>query len=138
MSVGTNIGDRPGNIRKALQLLKKEGIKIDKVSRIIQTKPVGGPPQPKFLNAAISASTDFSPRVLLRKIKKIEKLMGRRKSVRFGPRIIDLDILIFDNLKLKSRDLIIPHPRMWERKFVLKPLRTLLPESEFQALKKLF
>ncbi len=126
IGIGSNIGDRKENIKKAIKLLGKEGCKIEKISKIIETVPVGGPPQPKFLNAAIKIKTDLSPPRLLNKLKKIEKVMGRKRTVRWGPRIIDLDILLYDKLTLKTKKLTIPHPRMWQREFVLKPLSSLV------------
>lgn len=137
LGLGSNIGDRKSNIEKAIELLKDEGIEIIKLSKIIETKPQGGPPQPKFLNAAASIRTQLRPRALLISLKKIEKKMGRAKGVRFGPRIIDLDILFYGDLRLKTRQLEIPHPRIWERQFVLKPLRSLVPASKLKKIKEI-
>ncbi len=135
LSLGSNIGDRKSNIKKAIKLLKDEGIKIGRLSKIIETKPQGGPPQPKFLNAAISIRTELPPRGLLKTLKIIEKMMGRSKGVRFGPRVIDLDILLYGDLKLKSKQLEIPHPRMWERQFVLGPLYSLISPAKLKKFK---
>lgn len=135
LGIGTNIGRRQANIKKALTLLRQEGIGIEKVSKIIETDPIGGPPQPKYLNAVVSVNTCLSPRQLLKKIKKIENDMGRIKTARLGPRIIDLDILLYSNLVLESKDLTIPHPRMWERDFVLGPLSSLISLSSLKDLK---
>jgi 2-amino-4-hydroxy-6-hydroxymethyldihydropteridine diphosphokinase len=135
LSLGSNIGDRKSNIKKAIELLKDEGIKIGRLSKIIETKPQGGPPQPKFLNAVISIRTELPPRGLLKTIKRIEKKMGRFKGVRFGPRVIDLDILLYGDLKLKSKQLEIPHPRMWERQFVLRPLYSLISPSKLKKIR---
>ncbi len=127
LAVGSNLGNRRNNIKKALDYLAKtKGIKIEKTSRIYETEPVGGPPQDKFLNAAIKIKTSLSPQLLLNNIKKIEKDLGRRKSVRWGPRQIDLDILLYANKIIKRKNLVIPHPRMFEREFVLKPLREII------------
>ncbi|MEW6008123.1 MAG: 2-amino-4-hydroxy-6-hydroxymethyldihydropteridine diphosphokinase [Candidatus Omnitrophota bacterium] len=134
LGVGSNIGNRLDNIKNAINLLKQAGVKIEKISKIIKTRPVGGPPQSDFLNAAIKAKTDLSPLSLLKALKKIEKDLGRRRTVRFGPRIIDLDILIYDNLKLKTKKLTIPHPRMWQRDFVLKPLSCLVSLNKLKGL----
>jgi 2-amino-4-hydroxy-6-hydroxymethyldihydropteridine diphosphokinase len=138
LGIGSNIGNREKNIRSALDLLNKQGILVKKVSKIIRTKPIGGPSQGYFLNAAARIKTNFSPFILLKKLKNIEKVMGRTRGIRFGPRIIDLDILVYDNLKLKSKKLIIPHPRMWQREFVLKPLRSITTAREFNQLEKHF
>jgi 2-amino-4-hydroxy-6-hydroxymethyldihydropteridine diphosphokinase len=127
LGVGSNLGNRRKNIKKALDYLSKtKGIKIEKSSRIYETEPVGGPPQGKFLNAAIKIKTSLSPAILLKALKKIEKDLGRKKTVRFGPRQIDLDILFYANKIIKTRNLVIPHPRMFEREFVLKPLREII------------
>ena len=137
LSLGSNIGDRKGNIKKAVKLLRKEGVKIARLSKIIETEPQGGPPQPKFLNAAISIRTELRPRELLKTIKTIEKKMGRTRGVRFGPRLIDLDILLYDDLRFKSKELEIPHPRMWERQFVLKPLGSLISKSRLKKFREI-
>jgi len=127
LGIGSNLGNRRNNIKKALDYLAKtKGIKIEKASRIYETEPVGGPAQGKFLNAAIKIKTSLAPQLLLKSIKKIEKDLGRRKTVRFGPREIDLDILLYGNKVIKRRNLAIPHPRMFEREFVLKPLREII------------
>jgi len=127
LGVGSNLGNRRENIKKALNYLNKtKGIKIDKISRIYETKPLGGPAQGKFLNAAIKIKTSLTPQLLLENIKKIEKDLGRKSTVRFGPREIDLDILFYGDKIIKRRGLVIPHPRMFEREFVLKPLREII------------
>jgi 2-amino-4-hydroxy-6-hydroxymethyldihydropteridine diphosphokinase len=125
--MGSNLGNRRGNIKKALDYLgKTKGIKIKKCSPIYETEPMGGPPQDKFLNAAIKIKTSFSPHSLLRILKKIEKVMGRKSTVRFGPRVIDLDILLYADKIINRKDLVIPHPRMFAREFVLRPLREII------------
>ncbi|MDD5432919.1 MAG: 2-amino-4-hydroxy-6-hydroxymethyldihydropteridine diphosphokinase [Candidatus Omnitrophica bacterium] len=124
LGVGTNLGNKRKNINlsiKKINALKET--KVLKVSKLIETKPVGGPvSQGKFLNAAIKIKTKFPPAILLQKLKIIEIELGRKKTVRWGPRVIDLDILLYDDLVLNSKELCIPHPRMLEREFVLKPL----------------
>jgi len=127
LGIGSNLGNRKQNINKALALLEENKIKVKKVSHIIETEPVGGPKQDKFLNAALQAETILKPRQLLNKLKEIEKKLGRRRTTRFGPRTIDLDILLYDNLKVKTKDLTVPHLRMFEREFVLKPLNEIAP-----------
>lgn len=127
LGIGSNLGKRRENIRKALDyLVKARKVKIEKVSRIHETDPVGGPAQGNYLNAAIKIETSLSPRALLKFLKETEKDLGRKKSVRFGPRIIDLDILLYADKIIRSDDLVIPHPRMFEREFVLKPLREII------------
>ncbi len=127
LALGSNIGDRRLNIHNAIEQLSQNGIHIKIVSSIIETDPVGGPPQRKFLNAVLKAETDLSPQKLLVLIKNIETSLGRTTSVRNGPRIIDIDILCFDNLNIKSSNLTIPHPRMHEREFVMAPLKEINP-----------
>jgi len=127
LGVGSNLGNRRENIQKALDYLTRtKGIKIEKSSRIYETKPMGGPLQGKFLNAAIKIRTSLKPQLLLETLKKIEKDLGRKPTVRFGPRAIDLDILLYGNQTIKTKNLIIPHPRMFRRQFVLKPLREII------------
>ncbi len=127
LGVGSNLGDRRKNIKRALDYLSKtRGIKIEKSSRIYETAPVGGPRQGKFLNAALKIRTSLAPQILLKALKKIEKDLGRRKGVRFGPRTMDLDILLYADKAINTKGLVIPHPRMFEREFVLKPLREIL------------
>ena len=127
LGIGSNLGNRRTNIKKALEYLNKiRGVKVEKVSRLYETKAQGGPPQGKFLNGAVKINTSLSPTTLLKKLKKIEKDLGRTNTVRFGPRTIDLDILFYGTRIIKSRTLEIPHPRMFEREFVLKPLREVI------------
>jgi len=127
LGVGSNLGNRRKNIKKALDYLAKtKGIKIEKASRIYETKAVGGVPQGKFLNAAIKIKTSLTPQLLLETLKKIEKDLGRKNTVRWSPREIDLDILLYGNKVIKIKNLVIPHPRMFEREFVLKPLREII------------
>jgi 2-amino-4-hydroxy-6-hydroxymethyldihydropteridine diphosphokinase len=118
------LGDRQKNIRLAVKKINAlKGARVIKLSKIIETEPVGGPRgQNKFLNAALKISTNLSPLLLLKNLKRIEKKLGRVKTVRYGPRIIDLDILFYGNRIVNRKDLKIPHPRLFEREFVIKPL----------------
>jgi len=122
IGIGSNMGRRKANIHKALEFLRQQDIKIKKISQIIETEPVGQPKQAKFLNAAIKTETDLNPHRLLDILKDIEKKMGRKKTVKNGPRPIDLDILLYADKIIKSRRLTIPHPRMLERDFAMIPL----------------
>jgi 2-amino-4-hydroxy-6-hydroxymethyldihydropteridine diphosphokinase len=127
LGIGSNLGDRKKNIKRALEILENiEGIRIEKVSKIYETEPLGGPPQGEFLNGVIKIKTSLSPFQLLRILKRIEKDLGRKKRVRFGPREIDLDILFYGGKIINTRTLKIPHPRIFEREFVLKPLTEIL------------
>lgn len=127
IGLGSNLGDKRKNLLKALQKIKQlKGIKIIKTSKIIQSMPLGGPKQPEFLNAVIKIRTRLSPSSLLRKLKKIETELGRKKTVRWGPRIIDLDILLYADRIIETKELTVPHPRIFERDFVIKPLLEVL------------
>ncbi len=129
IGLGSNLGRKRANIRKAVKLLdKKKDIKILKVSSLYETEPVGYVKQDWFVNACLKAETNLSPRQLLSVLKDIEKKLKRkRRFIKWGPRTIDLDILLCDNLKLKTKDLVIPHPEMHKRAFVLIPLMELEP-----------
>ena len=129
LSLGSNLENRKKNIQNAIQkinLLQKT--KVLKKSKFIYTDPVGGPiNQPRFLNAALKIRTALSPASLLKSLKIIENKLGREKSVRNGPRKIDLDILFYADKIIKTKDLTIPHPRIFSREFVTKPLSEVIP-----------
>lgn len=136
IGIGSNLGDKRKNIEKALNQLKKaEGFKVKRISSFYGTDPVGGPPQGKFLNGVIKAETKLSPYHLLKELKAVEKYLGRLKTVRNGPRIIDLDILLYGDKKIKTKRLTIPHPRMGSREFVLRPLKEIISRSELNLIK---
>lgn len=123
LAVGSNLGDRKRNIKLAIRKIKRlKNTKILKVSKIILSKPQGGVAQGNFLNGAISIKTKLSAARLLQALKRIEKELGRRKTVKNGPRTIDLDILLYGDRIIERNNLKIPHPRMFEREFVIKPL----------------
>jgi 2-amino-4-hydroxy-6-hydroxymethyldihydropteridine diphosphokinase len=124
LGVGSNLGNRHKNIKAALKKINLlKDTQILKSSRIIKSQPVGGPPgQDKFLNAVLKIRTALSPLILLKKLKNIEKELGRIKSARFGPRAIDLDILLYGDQVIKNKKLEVPHPRMFARDFVIGPL----------------
>jgi len=129
LGVGSNLGDRRGNIAQAVSLLRQtEGIEVVRVSSLYETEPVGGPPQGKFLNGAIEIRTTLEPRELLEALLSIEERMGRRRSVKWGPRNIDLDILLYGDCVYRDERLCIPHSLMHEREFVLKPLSEIAPD----------
>ncbi|MCX7698405.1 MAG: 2-amino-4-hydroxy-6-hydroxymethyldihydropteridine diphosphokinase [Candidatus Goldbacteria bacterium] len=121
-SIGSNIGDKKNNLRNAIKLLKKNNINIIKISSVYKTEPVGVKNQPYFYNICIKAKTRLDPENLLKLIKIIEKKIGRKKVKKWGPRIIDIDILFFNNIILNKRKLKIPHPEIIKRNFVLIPL----------------
>jgi 2-amino-4-hydroxy-6-hydroxymethyldihydropteridine diphosphokinase len=126
LSLGSNLGNREANIKSALKMMGQK-VRIVKVSSLYETEPVGYKDQPWFLNCACSAETDLAPHALLKFVKAIERKLGRKPTFRFGPRVIDIDILFYDDLILDSPDLIIPHHRLAERAFVLVPLTEIAP-----------
>ena len=127
IALGSNLGDRAGYIQSAVAALQEKGASVIKQSTIIETDPVGGPPQDKFLNAVVKVSTELSPLELFSLCQSIEMELGRVRDVVNGPRTIDLDILLYDRLTIATPQLKIPHPRMFERTFVLEPLREIEP-----------
>ena len=127
LALGSNLGDRLQYIHKAIEELKNGGLKILKLSTVIETKPVGGVPQENFLNAVLKASVDHSPEELHFLTQAIERKLGRVKKIFNGPRVIDIDILLYDDIKLITPQLLIPHPRMLERSFVMGPLEEIDP-----------
>jgi 2-amino-4-hydroxy-6-hydroxymethyldihydropteridine diphosphokinase len=124
LGLGSNLGNRRKNIRAAIRKISAlKNTEVIKSSRIIESEPAGGPAgQGKFLNAALKIRTRLSPSTLLKELKSIEKELGRKKTVRFGPRTIDLDILFYGDKIVNTKVLKIPHPRMFERDFVLRSL----------------
>jgi len=128
LGIGTNLGNRKENIRLAVNKVNAlEKTRLLKKSGVMESLAVGGPAgQPEFLNAALKIETRLPALTLLKKLKEIERQMGRKKTARFGPRIIDLDILLYADKVIAGRKLTIPHPRMFERDFVIKPLMEVL------------
>jgi 2-amino-4-hydroxy-6-hydroxymethyldihydropteridine diphosphokinase len=127
LGLGANLGDRQGNISQALQHLRTQMV-IEQVSSCYETTPMGYRDQPDFINIACAASTALSPQELLHFVKRVEQRMGRLATFRNGPRLIDVDILFYDDLVLDTPELTIPHPRMAERTFVLAPLAEIAPD----------
>lgn len=129
LGLGSNLGRKRKNIRIALTELEKYDIKVVKVSSLRTTKPVGYEDQPDFVNAVAEIKTIVSPRKLLRIVKKIEKDMGRKRTRRWGPRLIDIDILLYGDRTMNTACLTLPHPRLADRSFVLEPLREIAPKK---------
>ncbi|MGE5327406.1 MAG: 2-amino-4-hydroxy-6-hydroxymethyldihydropteridine diphosphokinase [Deltaproteobacteria bacterium] len=125
LSLGANLGDRVGYIRKALELLKGAGVEVRRVSSFYKTEPVEFRAQPWFVNCAAEVATDLMPMQLLKAVKSVERAFGRRSGFPKGPRPMDIDILLYENAIVRSSQLTIPHERLAERKFVLIPLREL-------------
>lgn len=136
LCLGSNLGNRGENITYALILLRKEGIKIIKVSSLYETQPVDYSAQPWFYNQLVEIETNLSPSHLLAIIKKIEKRMGRKRTLHKGPRLIDLDIILAEETIIRTEELEIPHPLMESRKFVLLPLVEISPETVHPLLRK--
>jgi len=127
IAIGSNLGDREKNIQEAIKLMASyPNINIKKTSSIIETDPEGGPPQGKFLNGAIKIETDLSARKLLETLQKIEKDLGRKRTVKNAPRIIDLDIIFYNDENINEPDLVIPHQRWQKRQFVVRPLKEIM------------
>jgi len=126
IALGSNLGDRAANLAHATDLMD-EVIQITAASSIYETPPWGVIDQPRFLNQVIKGCTTLAPINLLYELKAIERLMGRRETVRYGPRIIDLDILLYGHRVIQYNRLQVPHPRMLERAFVLVPLAEVSP-----------
>ncbi len=126
---GSNIGDRFAYIQNAIQVLVEvEEITLQKISSLYETAPVGNEAQAKFLNGVVAIKTCLSPHTLLHTLKQIETDVGRQHRIRWGPREIDMDILIYGDICLQAPDLIIPHPEMHLRHFVLIPLAEIAPD----------
>lgn len=135
LALGTNLGHREENLRQALQKLSAQ-VKHLVVSRLYETEPAYVQDQPAFLNIAVGGQTELSPQDLLTFLKQIENEIGREKTIRYGPRLIDLDILLYEDVVLDTADLQIPHPRMAERGFVLLPLADIAPSIIHPILNK--
>ncbi|MEF9425882.1 MAG: 2-amino-4-hydroxy-6-hydroxymethyldihydropteridine diphosphokinase [Candidatus Mariimomonas ferrooxydans] len=136
IGIGSNLGNREENCNKAIDLLIIKGIKVVKRSSRYETEPWGIREQPEFINMAVEAETRLAPKELLDNLKAIESTLGRRDNVRWGPRIIDLDILFYDDLIMNTPRMEIPHPGIKDREFVLKPLSEIAPDKVHPVLKK--
>ena len=129
LGLGGNVGDPTGNIRFALDALQTRGIAlIDKASSLYRTTPWGGVPQPDYANACAIGRTDLAPLELLDAIKQVERDLGRVDTVRWGPRVIDIDILFYDDSALTDERLVTPHRDLFNRAFVLIPLAEIAPD----------
>lgn len=128
IALGSNLGAPAANLLKARECLEKEGLHIRRASSLYETAPRGFADQPWFLNQVLEAETDLLPRQLMQRLLGIEREMGRLRTVPNGPRVIDLDVLLYADAIIKTEDLQIPHPRMAERRFVLDPLAEIAPD----------
>jgi 2-amino-4-hydroxy-6-hydroxymethyldihydropteridine diphosphokinase len=136
LSLGSNVGDREENLRAAVRELPHAGVAVTRVSSIYETEPVDLREQPWFLNCVMEAKTHFDPLMLLRALREIESKMGSKKLVAKGPRLIDLDILLYGSETIDTPELQVPHPRMHLRRFVLVPLAEIAADVLHPSLKK--
>lgn len=133
LALGSNLGDRAQNLSDAMARLAPQ-VRQTAASSAYETEPWGVTDQPRFLNMAMRGETELAPLALLSFLKETERAMGRRQGVRYGPRVIDLDILFYGQDELKTNELEIPHPRLAERRFVLVPLAEIAPDLSHPAL----
>jgi 2-amino-4-hydroxy-6-hydroxymethyldihydropteridine diphosphokinase len=125
LGLGSNLGDRVGHLRAAIAAIPD----LVGVSPVYETEPMGGPiGQDPYLNVVVELMTDRTPRQLLDLCRKLEADAGRVREVRWGPRTLDVDVLLADDLVIQDDDLVVPHPRLWQRRFVVAPLRDLAPD----------
>jgi 2-amino-4-hydroxy-6-hydroxymethyldihydropteridine diphosphokinase len=127
LSLGSNVGDRARNLQGAIAALRKAGVDVTRISSMFETEPVDYLDQPWFLNCAVEAETELPAVALLKALRQIEADMGSKKLVSKGPRLIDLDILLYDDETIDTPELQVPHPRMHLRRFVLEPLAEIAP-----------
>lgn len=128
LGLGSNLGNKEHNLKRAIEFMEKHGIYVRKRSSLYETQPWGERNQPMFLNMVLEAETDLTPHALLGVLKDIESQVGRGQSYRWGPRTIDLDILLYNHMILNEEILKIPHPFMHQREFVLRPLAEIAPD----------
>ena len=135
VGLGANIGPREITLLRAVDLLAEtEGVEVRAVSQLRETEPVGVVDQPLFLNGAVVLNTSLSPRELLDRLLEIERELGRVRDVRWGPRVVDLDLLVYGDLQIDEPGLRVPHPRLHERRFALEPLTELDLELDVPGL----
>jgi 2-amino-4-hydroxy-6-hydroxymethyldihydropteridine diphosphokinase len=135
LSLGSNLGDRIANVSQAIEQLREIG-SIEAVSGLFETEPVEYTNQPWFVNCAVALTTSLTPSQLIARVLKIEEVMGRRRHQAKGPRIIDLDILLFGGYVIDTHELTIPHPEMHKRRFVLEPLAEIAPNVWHPVLRQ--
>ena len=128
LGLGANLGDRLASLQHAVELLAGRGVRAVASSRVWETEPVGGPEgQPAYLNAVVRAETELDPADVLTAANDVEAALGRTREIRWGPRTIDIDVLLYDDLRRDDPELTIPHPRLTERGFVVLPLLDIDP-----------
>ena len=136
VALGSNLGDKEGNLRRALELLEERGVEVVRVSSFICTEPYGVTDQPQFLNGVCQVRTSLAPLALLHILLAIEQEMGRVRLRHWGERNIDLDLLLYEDIVMDTPELKLPHPDMQNRDFVLLPLAEIEPELVHPTLQK--
>lgn len=136
LSLGSNIGKREQTLQDAIRLLREAGLRNLRTSSVYETEPVGARRQPWFLNLVLEAETSLFPMQLLARIRKIEQKLGRRRLTEKGPRTIDIDILLFGSFVIDTAQLVVPHLRLTERRFVLQPMAELAPDLRHPVLRR--
>ena len=136
LSLGSNLGERAKNLRAAIAALADAGVRVGKVSSFYETEPVDLREQPWFLNCAVEGKTELPASALLKKLREIETRMGSKKLVAKGPRLVDVDILLYGGETIETPQLQVPHPRMHSRRFVLVPLQEIAPQAVHPSLKR--
>jgi 2-amino-4-hydroxy-6-hydroxymethyldihydropteridine diphosphokinase len=137
LGLGSNLGNREKNLKGCIKRLKVlRGVKLLCASQFYENEPVGGPPQPSYLNAAVAIETSLNPKELLKILQGVESSFNRLRNVKWGPRTLDIDILLYGNEIVTDDDLVIPHTLMHERLFVLKPLSEIAADAKHPILDK--
>jgi 2-amino-4-hydroxy-6-hydroxymethyldihydropteridine diphosphokinase len=136
IALGSNLGDRAEHLRQAREQIAAPDLRVLRASSIYETAPRDVQDQPWFLNQVIECETDLFPRQLLARLQKIERMIGRKRTIAKGPREIDIDILLFGDAVVKAPELEVPHPRLAERRFVLEPLAELVPEKRLPGTRR--
>jgi len=136
LSLGSNMGDRLAALQAAVDKLQSPDVSISRISSVYETAPVDLKEQPDFLNIIVEAETSLFPRQLLHRIQNIERELGRKRTIPKGPRVIDIDIVLYGSFVVDMPQLQIPHPRMQDRRFVLEPLTELAPELRHPVSRK--
>lgn len=136
LSLGSNVGDRAVYIARAIGAMNARAVRVTRKSSLYETEPVDAPPQGWFVNCAVEAETELAPRELMAALLEIERELGRERRVAKGPRVIDIDILLFGRRVIREPGLEIPHPRIAQRRFVLVPFAEIAPDAEHPVLQR--